>query len=178
MRRLVRFGLAAIVSAAAWPVYSQDPPSQAISGRLPEDYRALRERPLFSPDRRPPAPPIVEQTLPAEPAPPPPPEPVQVIAGPAWTLIGVVRSDKVQSALFTAQGEPEPFSIRMGESRDNWTLHSLGRFDVVLRNGDNQANIRFPDNDSPTGSPAAFSDGNPPAPRDMSKEQTVRMPKK
>jgi len=119
--------------------------ARAIASRLPQDYAALRERPLFSPDRRPPAPPRVEPP-PPPPAAPPPPEPVPVATSPGWELIGVVRSPRVNSAMFRAPGEPA-FSLRQGESRDGWILSEVGRFEVSLQNTAGRAKVRFPSSD-------------------------------
>jgi len=145
-------------------VLAQDAAERAIASRLPQDYVALRERPLFSPDRRPPAPPPVEAPPPA--AEPPPPEPVPVAEAPDWELIGVVRSQRVNSALFRAPGEPASFSLRQGESRDGWTLAEVNRFEVSLENGGGRAKLRFPERSGgagalPAGMPSLPSPGGP-----------------
>ena len=141
--RLMAFSIVAAlggVSASA----AQDAAGRAIASRLPQDYMSLRQRPLFAPDRKPPAPPPVAEPTPiAEPA--PEPKPVQVVAAPHWELIGVVRSPRITSAVFRSPAEAATFSLRPGESRNGWTLAEVGRFEVSLRNGDGHARMRFPD---------------------------------
>jgi len=168
MRRASLFALA-LSLAGAGTVIAQDAAERAIASRLPQDYVALRERPLFSPDRRPPAPPPVEAAPPA--AEPPPPEPVAVAEAPDWELIGVVRSQRVNSALFRASGEPASFSLRQGESRDGWTLAEVNRFEVSLENGGGRARLRFPERSGGAGALPAGGMPSMPPPRDA-----VRMP--
>ena len=156
MKRALTIALALSVCGAGGIALAQDVAERAIASRLPQDYVALRERPLFSPDRRPPAPPPVEAPPPA--IEPPPPEPAPVAGAPDWELIGVVRSPRVNSALFRAPGEPASFSLRQGESRDGWTLAEVGRFEVSLENSAGRARMRFPERSGgaggvPTGTP-------------------------
>lgn len=143
--RLIRLVVlvAAFGAGAASPVLAQNDAERAIGSRLPQDYVSLRDRPLFAPDRRPPAPPVVEAPPPAPEA--PPPEPAQAVSAPHWELIGVVRSSRITSAIFRSPAEAAFFNLRQGESRDGWTLVEVGRFDVSLRNGDGRAKMRFPE---------------------------------
>ena len=122
---------------------------RAIGARLPEDYSALRERPLFAPDRRGPVPfappPVVE---PPPPPPSPEPEPLPVVqpeAAPPWQLIGVVRAPGNNSALFRDDFSTTIFTLRQGEDRDGWTLAEVDRFEVALDSTHARAFIRFPD---------------------------------
>jgi len=143
MRALAPLLLSTLLAA---PVSAQQAAQPlAIRSRLASDYVALRERPLFAPDR---SPPFLEMTEP-EPeiaaAPEPEPEPLPDAAPPSWELMGVVRSTRVNSAMFRAHGEEKPFSLRQGESREGWTLSEIGRFSVFLENGEGRASIRFPD---------------------------------
>lgn len=118
----------------------------SVRKRPVSDYRALRERPLFSPDRAAPvtfmAPepePVVEQP-PAEPPPPPPPA-----AAPEWKLVGIVRSATLNSATFTSPTEIAAFTLRTGESRESWTLKEVGQFEVKLDGAGGRASLRFSD---------------------------------
>lgn len=141
--------LAALAILAGTPLcadlsLAQDDAERAVAARLSQDYVSLRQRPLFAPDRKPPAPPPVEAPQPVV-QPEPEPEPVKVVTAPHWELIGVVRSQRITSAVFRAPAEATTFSLRPGESRDGWTLAEVGRFEVSLRNGDGHAKMRFPD---------------------------------
>lgn len=116
------------------------------------DYVAIRTKPLFAPDRSPPR--MPEPTLPPEPVlaepelPPLPPAEEEIVLEtvPDWELVGMVRSNRLHSAMFRKFGEADSFSLRRGESRDGWTLDEIGRFEVVLRNDQGQARLTFAGN--------------------------------
>lgn len=113
-----------------------------VSARQPADFTALRERPLFSPDRSAPTPP------PPEPE-PEYVEPVEVefepppASAPDWELVGLVRSNAVNRAIFRIPGSEPAFSLRLGDSRDGWTLTELKRFEVILDSSHGRASLRY-----------------------------------
>lgn len=117
----------------------------AIGARPASDYAAIRQRPLFSPDRRPPTfaepepEPVVEEEVVQ-----PPPEPSVATAAPKWELVGLVRSERLNSATFRKAGSPISFNLRKGETLDGWTLTEIGRFEVFIDNGEGRARIGFP----------------------------------
>lgn len=118
----------------------------SVRERLVSDYAALRNRPLFSPDRTAPIAfgaaepePVVIQPEP-EPEPPPPPA-----AAPDWQLVGIVRSERLNSATFTTPAEMAAFTLRTGESREGWTLKAVGQFEVKLDGAGGRASLRFSD---------------------------------
>lgn len=124
----------------------------SVRKRPVSDYSALRDMPLFSPDRAAPvvfvAPePVPVVTLP-EPEPEPPPPPA---AAPDWQLVGIVRSGKVNSATFTSSTDMAAFTLRTGESRESWTLKEVGQFEVTLDGAGGRASLRF--SDQPSGVP-------------------------
>ncbi|MBZ9855238.1 hypothetical protein LB566_15635 [Mesorhizobium sp. CA13] len=115
-----------------------------IRKRPVSDYAALRDRPLFSPNRTAPIPfaaaepePVV---MPPEPEPEPPPA-----AAPDWQLVGIVRSERLNSATFTTPAELAAFTLRTGESREGWTLKAVGQFEVKLDGAGGRASLRFSD---------------------------------
>lgn len=114
-----------------------------VSARQASDFTALRERPLFSPDRSAPTPP------PPEPEPdyvePPPPvvETAPPASAPDWELVGLVRSNQVNRAVFRVPGSEPSFSLRLGDSRDGWTLSELKRFEVILDSDHGRASLRY-----------------------------------
>ncbi|HWK63616.1 MAG TPA: hypothetical protein VNS34_01675 [Rhizobiaceae bacterium] len=119
----------------------------SVRERLLSDYAALRDRPLFSPDRTAPTAfgaaepePVVMQPEP-EPEPPPPPP----AAAPDWQLVGIVRSERLNSATFTTPAETAAFTLRTGESREGWTLKAVGQFEVKLDGAGGRASLRFSD---------------------------------
>jgi hypothetical protein len=119
----------------------------SVRERLVSDYPALRDRPLFSPDRTAPIAfgaaepePVVMQP---EPEPEPPPA-----AAPDWQLVGIVRSERLNSATFTAPSDMAAFTLRTGESREGWTLKAVGQFEVKLDGAGGRASLRFSDEPS------------------------------
>lgn len=85
---------------------------------------ATRERPLFSPLRRPPAPPAVANV-------PPAPEPVAVVPAPTGperpplVLVGAVVGQSGGIAIFIDQTTNEVVRLKIGESHSGWTLRSI-----------------------------------------------------
>jgi hypothetical protein len=121
----------------------------SIRERLVSDYAALRDRPLFSPDRAAPmafsAPEPEPVVIVPEPEPEPEPPPA---SAPDWQLVGIVRSASLNSATFTAPTEMAAFTLRAGESREGWTLKVVGQFEVKLDGAGGRASLRFSDEPS------------------------------
>ncbi|MBZ9701282.1 MULTISPECIES: hypothetical protein [unclassified Mesorhizobium] len=116
----------------------------SVRERQVSDYAALRDRPLFSPDRTAPiafgAPEPELIVVQPEPEPEPPPA-----AAPEWQLVGIVRSERLNSATFTTPAEMAAFTLRTGESREGWTLKEVGQFEVKLDGAGGRASLRFSD---------------------------------
>ncbi len=141
---------------AAHTAMAQTVQDLPISAKAASDFDGMREKPLFAPDRRPP---VVFEPPPPEPMvevpPPEPPPPPPAASAPDWELVGLVRSDRVNSAMFRGSGDPPEFSLRKGESRDGWTLTDIGRFDVTLDSSGGRALLRFPE--TRTAAPMPFN---------------------
>ncbi|MCU0830232.1 MAG: hypothetical protein MUC58_01720 [Rhizobiaceae bacterium] len=115
----------------------------------------LRTRPLFSPTRT--APQTEPDPLPEpEPVAPDMPEPdvppADISTYPEWLLIGIVRSDTINRAIFRTSAGDETFSLASGESRDGWTLATVSRASVTLENAGGLAEL-------PLGDPTASATG-------------------
>lgn len=82
-----------------------------------------RARPIFSPSRRPPAPPIVASAPPPTPKPLPPKEPDRL----KLTLLGTVIGTSESIGVFLDETSKEVIRIRTGASHDGWTLSSVQR---------------------------------------------------
>lgn len=90
---------------------------------------ATRERPLFSPTRRPPPPPppkIVAEA-PVEAAPPPEPE-----KPPPFVLAGVVTGSALTLAMLQNRDTAEIARVRRGDAVLGWTVTEVGSRHVVL----------------------------------------------
>lgn len=120
--------------------------SLSVRERPLNDYAALRDRPLFSPNRTAPIPFVAADPEPVivEPEPEPEPEPPPA-AAPDWQLVGIVRSQRLNSATFTSPAEIAAFTLRMGESHQGWTLKAVGQFEVKLDGAGGRAALRFSD---------------------------------
>jgi hypothetical protein len=139
--------IAFLFLVVAAPLSAQTASERAVGSRLAQDYVALRDRPLFSPDRQPPARIAPAPAVTPEPQPEPEPELPEATPeqAPQWQLIGVVRSERLRSALFRVTYDNSVFSLRRGESRDGWTLTSVEPFEAVLDSSHARAFMRFPE---------------------------------
>lgn len=94
-----------------------------------ETLAATRERPIFSPTRRPPAPPVVTlaaaQPLPAQ----PPIEPER----PPLLLIGTVAGGAKAIAIFLDPKTNRTIRLRSGQSQYGWVVGTVHKRDVVLQ---------------------------------------------
>lgn len=102
--------------------------------------QATRERPIFSPSRRPP-------TVAQPAAPPPqivntagPPEPDE----PALNLIGVVVGDGEGYAVFLDNTSHAIVRLKTGEGEGGWILRSVANREVVLERNHRTAVMRLP----------------------------------
>ncbi|WP_051310773.1 hypothetical protein [Bradyrhizobium sp. Cp5.3] len=122
---------------ASAPGAVSDNPLWAIPlGRL----TASRERPLFAPTRRPPAPAAVAMPAPVQAAPPQkPPEPEK----PQLSLLGtVVGSEKI--GLFMDSASKSVVRLRAGESHKGWILRAVERRQAEFANGLDTAVLDIP----------------------------------
>jgi general secretion pathway protein N len=79
---------------------------------------AVRERPIFSPSRRPPPPAIVAAPY-VPPANPPPPKP-PVPDHPPLTLLGTVAGETQGIGIFINQIDKTPMHLKTGEGHEGW----------------------------------------------------------
>jgi hypothetical protein len=88
-----------------------------------------RERPIFSPSRRPP-PPVVAAAPPA-PAPAPPPKPPRV-ERPQLSLVGTVDGGEESFAIFVDLTTKAALRLKIGDDHQGWKLRSVQGRDVTL----------------------------------------------
>jgi hypothetical protein len=106
------------------------------------ELSTTRDRPLFSPSRRPPPPPVVEK--PYVPPPPPavettpPPEPLML------SLLGTIAGDNSGVALFMEKSTQEVVRLRIGEAHQGWVLRSVHGREAMLEKGDRKETITLP----------------------------------
>lgn len=106
---------------------------QAVAGSPvlgDSEFRAVAMRPLFYPTRKPWVPPPIPE--------PPPPAPTPVATPPpltSYTLVGVVISGNVRSALVKGEAN-KVVTLSEGQEIDGWTLQSITPERLLFRTGD------------------------------------------
>jgi general secretion pathway protein N len=88
-----------------------------------------RERPIFSPSRRPP-PPVVAAAPPPS-APPPPPRAPRV-ERPQFSLVGTVAGDEESFGIFVDQTTKAALRLKIGEDYQGWKLRAVNGREVTL----------------------------------------------
>ena len=119
------------------------PPSGNPLWAIPlKDLSDTRDRPIFTPSRRPPPPLVVEK--PYVPPPPPrvetkpPPEPLML------SLLGTIAGDSAGVALFMEKSSQEVVRLRTGESHQGWVLRSVHGREAMLEKGDRKETVTLP----------------------------------
>jgi general secretion pathway protein N len=112
---------------------------------------ATRERPLFTPSRRPPA--AALASTPAAPAPTPPPSPA--VEHPTLTLVGTVHRDNLSIAVFTEPSTHATVRLHTGEGHMGWILNSVERNSVILQKGAQTETLALPRTVTAQAEPAA-----------------------
>jgi general secretion pathway protein N len=164
--------------AAAEPV----PKGNPLWGIPLRQLRATRERPLFTPSRRPP-PPVVANTYQMPSAPPPPPEPEK----PQLSLVGTVTGSADAIGVFVEQAAKNVLRLKTGEAYNGWMLQMVRPREAVFARGQESVVLAMPTPDSkgaarpaslglapaPTdAAPAPASTGLAPAPADAASTRT------
>jgi hypothetical protein len=119
------------------------PPSGNPLWAVPiKDLSQTRERPIFTPSRRPPRPPVVEKPYTPPPPPPvatkPPPEPLSL------SLVGTIAGESDGVALFAEKGSQEVVRLRTGEAHQGWILRSVHGRQAMLEKGDRKETVTLP----------------------------------
>lgn len=102
---------------------------------------ATRDRPLFSPSRRPPPP-----TISAAPEPPPPAivKPV-VPESPSFKLVGTIIGEDNRIGIFLSETSKTTIRIREGEGDSGWTLRSIDPHSAVFEGYGRMVTLMFPE---------------------------------
>jgi general secretion pathway protein N len=107
-----------------------------------KDLNETRDRPIFTPSRRPP-PRMVEK--PYTPPPPPPRVETQLPPEPlTLSLVGTIAGESDGVALFTERGTQEVVRLRTGESHHGWVLRSVQGREAMLEKGDRKETVMLP----------------------------------
>ncbi|WP_407154049.1 hypothetical protein [Bradyrhizobium sp. STM 3557] len=119
-----------------------------------------RERPIFSPSRRPP-PAQTPIVVAAPPAPPPPPPRVE---RPPLTLVGTVAGDSESFGIFVDNASSTALRLRVGEDYQGWRLRLVQGRDVSLERDQQTVVLSLPEPGAEAGSVPAPTTGPAPMP--------------
>jgi general secretion pathway protein N len=90
-------------------------------GTSVKQFSVTRERPIFLPSRRPPAPPPSAITVAKVASPPKPKEPEQ----PQLSLVGTISGDDAKFGIFIDQATNAVVRLKLGEDFQGWQLRSV-----------------------------------------------------
>ncbi|MBV8837978.1 MAG: general secretion pathway protein GspN [Alphaproteobacteria bacterium] len=101
---------------------------------------ATRERPLFKPSRRAPAPAVTGVVR----APPPPPPPPREPEKPLLTLVGAIVGDNEGIAVFLDQTNNTVIRLRTGQDHLGWVLRSVKGREATLEKNTQSTTLELP----------------------------------
>jgi hypothetical protein len=101
-----------------------------------------RERPIFSPSRRPPPPVVVNR--PFVPPPPPPPPPPAPPEHPSLALLGTIAGEGEGLALFMETTSQNVVRLRTGEAHEGWVLRSVHGREAKLEKNNRTETVTLP----------------------------------
>ena len=104
---------------------------------------STRERPIFSPSRRPPPPVVVNR--PFVPPPPPPPPPPKPPEHPSLALLGTIAGEGEGLALFMETTSQNVVRLRTGEAHEGWVLRSVHGREAKLEKDNRTETVTLPD---------------------------------
>ena len=127
---------------------------------------ATRERPIFLPSRRAPAPAVAGTPVVVAPPPPPAAEPEQ----PPLVLVGVIAGDSEGFAVFLDQATNNVVRLKTGQDHQGWVLRSVKGREVTLEKNKRTTTLALPapNADMAAAPPAVHAPA--PAGRDVSKD--------
>jgi general secretion pathway protein N len=121
---------------------------------------ATRERPLFSPTRRAPAPVVANAPVVPQPAPPPAPA---VVEHPDLILVGTVTGETQGLAVFIEPATHKTVRLLTGQDHKGWILQSVEAKSVKLHKGNRTETLALPPPSASVG-PTPVISALPPAP--------------
>ncbi len=108
-------------SAPGAPAAERPLSANPLWGMPLKQFTVTRERPIFLPSRRPPAPPPSTVAVAKVVAPPKPKEPEQ----PQVALVGTISGDDTSFGIFVDQATKAVLRLKVGEDFQGWQLRSI-----------------------------------------------------
>lgn len=103
-------------------------------------FSVTRERPIFSPSRRPPPPAVAPMAVPRVAAVPKPREPER----PQLTLVGTIASDEEGFGIFLDQSTKAVLRLKVGENFQGWKLRSVQGRETALEKDQQVVTLALP----------------------------------
>ena len=100
-----------------------------------------RDRPIFSPSRRPPPPVVAEE--PASAPLPPPPRKMEA-QQPPLSLVGTIASDEESFGIFLDQSTKQALRLKLGEDYQGWKLRAVRGREVTMEKDEQAATLTLP----------------------------------
>ena len=130
-----------LVQPAAPPAKVLPPTGNPLWAIPLKSLSVTRERPIFSPSRRPPAPPVLAAAI-SRPA-PAPPKPVEP-AHPLLSLVGAVAGGHEGIGIFIDQTTKAVVRLKTGQDHGGWILRSVHGREVTFEKGEQTATLALP----------------------------------
>lgn len=113
-------------------------PGRATEASDLRELEATRQRPLFSPTRRPPPPPapVNETVVPVAPSVKPPPD---------IKVSGIILGDDRSVAIVRLGQDPNSVHLWVGSQVDGWTVEAIEARRILLRLGSRSLTADLPD---------------------------------
>jgi hypothetical protein len=137
---------AAVVQVTAPPAAPAAPAAERVLSANPlwamplAQFPATRERPIFSPSRRPPAAAVAPVMVPKMVAVPKPKEPER----PQLTLVGTIASDEEGFGIFLDQSSKSMIRLKVGEGFQGWILRSVQGRETALEKDERVVTLVLP----------------------------------
>lgn len=146
-----------VVKAAAGPAKPAEPERARSANPLwaipLATLATTRDRPIFSPSRRPPPPVVVP--APVAVAPPPRPKPAKV-ARPQLALVGTIAGSEQSFGIFVDQTTKTALRLKIGEEYQGWRLRDVAAREVTLVHDEETAVLSLPPPDAAAAQPVTM----------------------
>jgi general secretion pathway protein N len=127
-------------AAEAAPGAARELPANPLWAIPFSQLTAMRDRPPFSPSRRPPQPAAVAKPVQQAAPPPKPPEPVT----PQLSLVGTIVGAGGGVGLFVNTADKSTVRLKLGDNHKGWVLRAVASHQVELANGLDSAVLKLP----------------------------------
>jgi hypothetical protein len=125
---------------AAGSLRDQPPAGNPLWATPLEQLSATRERPLFSPSRRPPLPPVAAAPYVLAAAVSKPVEPDR----PRLELVGTIAGEREAFGIFLDQTTNKAIRLKLGEAHQGWVLRQVLRREVALQKDQDTTRLALP----------------------------------